>query len=253
MNAFRYIRVEIQEGIGIITLDNPPANFLSRALVEELVEATQRFSSETVRAIVVTGNGRVFSAGVDPAEISQIKSASEGREITSAGHAILSRVEKSRKPVIAAINGLCLGGGLEVAMACHLRFCSARARLGLPEVTLGFIPGLGGTQRLPRLVGVSKALDLILTGDTMKAEEARAIGLVDRVVQPHEVVKEAMRFAKRIVRRDPAVVAAVLESVMEGTKLSLEDGLTLEAATFGRLCERGEKEKRRGDGDHVCG
>jgi enoyl-CoA hydratase len=244
MNEFRYIQIEIEEGIGIVGLNNPPSNFLSRRLVEELMEIFQRFSTDTLRAIIVTGTGKIFSPGVDPAEISQLKSAAEGKEAASAGQEILNQVERSRKPVIAAINGLCLGGGLELAMACHLRFCSDRARLGLPEITLGLIPGLGGTQRLSRLVGIPRALDLILTGDTIKAEEAREIGLVDRVVPADEVLKEAVKFTKRLVKREPGAVAAALESIIEGSKLSLEEGLKLEAEAFGRLCESGEKEKR---------
>jgi len=153
-------------------------------------------------------------------------------------------VERLRKPVIAAINGLCLGGGLELALACHLRFCSDKARLGLPEVTLGLIPGMGGTQRLPRLVGISKALDLILTGDTIKAEVARDVGLVDRVVAADQVVSEAVKFAQRLATRGTEVIAAAVESVVQGTRLSLEQGLTLEAEAFGRLCEGSERAKR---------
>jgi enoyl-CoA hydratase/carnithine racemase len=137
--------------------------------------------------------------------------------------------------VIAAINGLCMGGGLELALACHLRFASDRARLGVPEVQLGVIPGLGGTQRLPRLVGLARALDLVLTGDTIKAERAYEIGLVDRLVSRKEVLDEARAYARRLAERDPSVVAAVLRTLRDGTRLPMEAGLELEAETFGRL------------------
>lgn len=244
MDQFHHLGIELQAGIAILTLRAPPSNFLSRRLVAELAECIPLVASDQVRAVIITGTGRVFSAGVDPAELSQIQSPAQGTTAATDGQAILRNVERLRKPVIAAINGLCLGGGLELALACHLRFCSEKARLGLPEITLGLIPGLGGTQRLPRLVGVSKALDLILTGDTIKAEVARDVGLVDRVVAADQVVSEARKFAQRLATRGTEVIAAAVESVVQGTRLSLEQGLSLEAEAFGRLCAGSERVQR---------
>ncbi len=243
MDQLRYIRVDTQDGLGIVTLDNPPSNFLSRGLVNDLSAVFQSFSAEKVKAIVLTGSGRVFSAGADPNEIAEIEADDEAKEIASAGQGILSQLEGLKKPIVAAINGLCLGGGLELAMACHLRFCSQKARLGLPEVTLGLIPGLGGTQRLPRLIGVPRALDLILTGDTIKADKALEMGLVDRVMPAESLLSGALDYARRLSRRDSAVIAAALTCITDGVKLSLDDGLKLEIEMFSRLCGSGEKAK----------
>lgn len=237
------VEVAVHDGVAVLTLHNPPANFLSRAMAGELKMAIDGLQGNGARAIVVTGSGRTFSAGADPSDLLAIRTAREARLVAAAGQKLLDRLEQSKRVVVAAINGLCLGGGLELAMACHFRFCSDRARLGLPEITLGLIPGLGGTQRLPTLVGRSRALSLVLTGDTIGSAEAREIGLVDEIVAAPDLMAEVMRFARRIARRPPEVVAAVLatmRSVPRGT------GMRVEAEAFGRLCARSRAKQRIG-------
>lgn len=232
-----HLDVQIEQRVAIVTLKNPPANSLTSRLMEDFLRLLDGAELDSVSAVVIVGAGRVFSAGVDPMELGGLRSAEEGYLRSRHGQELLERIEGGSKLMIAAINGLCLGGGLELALACHFRFCSDRARLGLPEVQLGLIPGLGGTQRLPRLVGLSRALDLVLIGDTIKAERALQIGLVDRIVSRNEVLDEARGYARRLARRDPSVVAAVLRTLRDGARLPMEAGLELEAETFGRLAE----------------
>ena len=154
------------------------------------------------------------------------------------GQGVNLKIENATKPVIAAINGFCLGGGLELAMACHMRVCSDRARLGQPEINLGIIPGFGGTQRLSRLVGKGKALELILTGDMIKAQEAYRMDLVNKVVPAGAVLKEARGLARNIVSKSKFAIAAALRAVSEGLEVSTEEGLEIEAKQFAVLAEK---------------
>jgi enoyl-CoA hydratase len=232
------VEVDIHDGVAVLTLHQPPANFLSRAMAARLMEAIDGLPENEARAVVLTGTGRAFSAGADPADLRAIRTARDARLLSAAGQKMLDRLEQSTRIVIAAINGLCLGGGLELAMACHLRFCSDRARLGLPEITLGLIPGLGGTQRLPALVGTSRALSLVLTGDTVAAAEARSIGLVDEVVPASDLMTAVIKFARRIAQRPPEAVAAALAAIRGGGGGPRRAGMREEAAAFGRLCSR---------------
>lgn len=237
--------VEIDRSVAVLTLNNPPANSLTSRLLGDFLKLLDRAELDGVRAVVIVGAGRVFSTGVDTAELGALRSAEEYRLRSRQGQELLRRIEGASTPVIAAINGLCLGGGLELALACHIRFCSDRARLGLPEVQLGIIPGLGGTQRLPRLVGLSRALDLILTGDTINAERAFEIGLVDRIVSRKNVLAEARAYARRLAGRDRSLVDAVLRTVRDGARLPMEAGLLLEAETFGRVAAARIDERTR--------
>ncbi|MGH7252901.1 MAG: enoyl-CoA hydratase-related protein, partial [Nitrospiraceae bacterium] len=171
------------DSVTTLTLNHPPANTLTPELLVELEGAFAALSrDETVKAVVLTGAGRFFVAGAEIRVLAGIASSKEGMEMALRGQAILSRIEAFEKPVIAAINGACLGGGLELALCCHIRIAGESARLGLPEITLGIMPGFGGTQRLPRILGRSKATELILTGDLVSAQEAKALGLVSQVV-----------------------------------------------------------------------
>jgi len=233
------IGYQIEDGVATVTLDNPPANALSNALLDELDRAIEALGRKAeAKAVVITGAGKIFAGGADIKEIAEIDSENRGRQLTARGQAILNRIERMNKPVLAALNGLfCLGGGLELAMACHLRIAGDRIRLGLPEITLGIMPGFGGTQRLPRLVGTSKALELILTGDRIKAEEAREIGLVNEVVPDSEVVNRARAVAKKIAGMGQPAVRAALTAVVEGQTQPLDSGLELESKLFGSLCE----------------
>ncbi|MEK7301491.1 MAG: enoyl-CoA hydratase-related protein, partial [Nitrospirota bacterium] len=159
------------------------------------------------------------------------------------GQALFSHIERLDKPVLAAINGTCVGGGLELALACHIRIAAAGALLGLPEIKLGLIPGFGGTQRLPRVVGASQAAELILTGESLPAEEALRIGLVSRVVPPHELTAQAEAIAALITARGKTAIEAALHAIRGGLDIPLSEGLAREAELFGRLCVTRDKQE----------
>jgi enoyl-CoA hydratase/carnithine racemase len=193
-------------------------------------------ADDEVKAIIITGGGtNAFVAGAD---IPEIKEQFENPDVASAnefverGHRTFLKIERALKPIIAAINGFCLGGGMELAMACHMRICSDKARLGQPEINLGIIPGWGGTQRLPRLANKGKAIELILTGDMISAQEAYRLGLVNKVVPADAVLKEAQDLARKIVSKSKFPTAAALRAISEGLELSIEEGLELEAEQF---------------------
>jgi enoyl-CoA hydratase len=237
--ARQFIHTSVEDGVGTVVLDHPPANALSRAVLDELDRTLSGLNgSPEIGAIIITGAGKMFAAGADIREISNIDCSRSGKELAGRGQMVFSRIESMDKVVIAAINGLfCLGGGLELAMACHLRIASDRVRLGLPEVTLGIIPGFGGTQRLPRLVGVAKALELILTGERVRAKEALEIGLVNQVVPDSEVLKRARSVAKRIAGMGQVAVRAALKAVLDDVSRYSAEGFRLETKLFGELCE----------------
>ena len=193
-------------------------------------------SEESVQAVIVTGEGdRAFVAGADIAELAE-ETAMTGHLAAQRGQGVFRRIETLGKPVIAAVNGYALGGGLELALACHLRLAAEGAKLGLPEVTLGAIPGYGGTQRLARLVGRGRALELILTGDPIDASEAYRIGLVNRVLPGAELMEGARALARRILRNGPLALRHALIAVDQGLESDQEKGLLLEATLFGILC-----------------
>jgi enoyl-CoA hydratase len=211
----KLIETVVEGSTAVVQLDNPPVNALTPALFAELEETRSIVASSGVRVVIVTGLRRVFSVGGDLAAIARFPSAEEAVRQARAGRALLDDLFGLPKPFIAAVNGLCLGGGLEIALACHLRVCGTRARFGFPELSLGFVPGLGGVGRLARLVGRAKALEMILTGQTVSATEAHRIGLVNRCVAPGRVVAEARRLAGAILRAEPAAALAALELVNE--------------------------------------
>ena len=257
------IDTEVRDGILIVTLNAPPVNALGRDLREGLARAVASAQDDaSVRALVITGTGKFFSAGADIAEFDQALLEPDLPDV-------INLVEASSKPVIAAINGFALGGGLELALGCHYRLASAKARVGLPEVLLGLLPGAGGTQRLPRLIGREAALDLVVTGAQISADQAAALGLVDRVCDEASLLDDAVAFARSAggVRRtgeislggdDEAFARAVqqlnpklttldapkacIEAVRNASILSITDGLALERRLFGELMS-GEQSK----------
>ena len=237
---------KVERGVGIVTLNHPPANALSRGLLTDLERAMANMArNKEVKAIVITGAGKMFAAGADIREIVEIESHEAGERLTARGQAVFNKIERMSKVVIAAVNGLfCLGGGLELAMACHLRIAGDRSRLGLPEITLGIMPGFGGTQRLPRLVGTAKALELILTGGRIRAKEALAIGLVNQVVPEADLMKRVLLMARRIAGMGRVAVCAAMTAIQEGREQTLDEGLSLESKLFGTLCET--KDMREG-------
>jgi 3-hydroxyacyl-CoA dehydrogenase/1,4-dihydroxy-2-naphthoyl-CoA synthase len=195
---FKAIRVSIRDGVAVFTLDNPPVNQLSAHFVREIAEAVAgAFRDGAVQAVVLTGAGKTFIAGADITQIKNIRGRAEILSLLRENNRFLKGIETGPKPVIAAINGSCLGGGLEIAMACHYRIAAAGVELGQPEVQIGLIPGAGGTQRLPRLIGLANAIDMITTGKPIAAEKALQRTLVDEVVEPGRLVEAAMEAARR--------------------------------------------------------
>lgn len=241
----QYITYSVQDAVATVVINHPPANSLSTPVMMELEAVLGELaSSAEVKAVVFTGAGTFFIAGADIKEIAALGSAGDAEKAARLGQGIFNKIEQMSKPVIAAVNGVCLGGGLELAMACHMRVASERARFGQPEINLGIIPGFGGTQRLPRLVGQAKAVELILTGDMINAQEAKALGLVNKVVPDGDVLKQAQGLAKKIASKGQVAVRHALHAVREGVRQSLGEGLDLEARLFGEAC--GTEDRKEG-------
>jgi enoyl-CoA hydratase/carnithine racemase len=230
-----FVSVEQDGAVAVVTIDHPPVNALSAGLLDELEAEIERLDADDgVRAIVVRGAGeRAFVAGADISEFPSLRDASSDEGGSARGIQKLgARMDKARTPFVAAIHGFCLGGGLELAMACDIRGASEDAQLGQPEIKLGLIPGGGGTQRLPRLVGLGRALYLNLTGDPIDARTAYDWGLVERVVAREELLDTAVGVAKTIASRSPHSVAVLRELARTTRDLSLEEGLRREADGF---------------------
>src|SRR3954452_2245055 len=236
--SYENIKTENRDGILFVTIDRPKVlNALNAQTVEEIGRAFwEARIDDAVKAVIVTGSGeKAFVAGADINELAQ-KTPITGKDTSERGQQILSSIERFPKPVIAAINGFALGGGCELALACHIRIASDKAQIGLPEVTLGIIPGYGGTQRMARLLGKGKALELICTGDRINAADAEKIGLVNRVVPADQLMTTCEEMAKKIISRGPLAVRASIEAVNNGLNMSFEEGQFLEATLFGLLC-----------------
>ncbi|MHB1501467.1 MAG: enoyl-CoA hydratase/isomerase family protein [Candidatus Dormibacteria bacterium] len=227
------VRLERRGEVGWLIVDHPPANALNRDVLAGLRSGLREFEEDpAVRAAVVTGAGdRFFVAGADIGEF-----VSDGpdrtREKIADGQRLTLEMERSRLPLVAAVNGFALGGGLELAMACDLRIASRTARMGQPEILLGIIPGWGGTQRLPRLVGRGRALELLFSGDQIAADRALELGLVNLVVEPEGLGEEAQSLAERIGQRAPLAVAAIKRAVADGLDHPLQAGLDAELGEF---------------------
>jgi len=224
-----------QDGIALITMNRPAKlNALNAETMGELDDALARVEADaSVRGLVVTGAGeKAFVAGADINELAA-KTAPELYHVTVRGQRILRRLETMPKPSIAAVNGYALGGGLELAMSCTLRVASPNARFGQPEVKLGLIPGYGGTQRLPRLVGRGRALEMVLTGEPIDAAEAHRIGLVNHVVPQQELLVFSRGLLGKMLANGPLAIGLAMEAVDTGLNCGLEEGLRFEAAAFG--------------------
>jgi enoyl-CoA hydratase len=225
------------DGIAIVTINRPDKlNALNAGTVRDLDRVLREVrSDDAVRAIILTGAGeKAFVAGADIAELARMGPI-DGVRVSREGQQTFRMMEQMPKPVIGAINGFALGGGLELALACHIRIASHRAKFGLPEVKLGIIPGYGGTIRLPRLVGRGRALELVLTGEMIDAEEAYRIGLVNRIVEPGALLDTARDLARRIIGNGPVAIALALESVDRGMSTTIDDAQILESNLFGLL------------------
>jgi len=234
MAAFENIRYETKGAIALLTINRPKAlNALSQATLAEIKSALDDARDDAiVRGVILTGAGdRAFVAGADITEIASI-SAVEAAEFTRRGQSVLDLIENLGKPVIAAVNGFALGGGCEIAMACTLRLATENAKFGQPEVRLGVTPGFGGTQRLPRLIGKGRALQLILTAETIDADEAHRIGLVNEIVAPDKLLARAEEILHVINANAPLAVRFSLEAVNRGLDVGQEAGLVIESALF---------------------
>jgi enoyl-CoA hydratase/carnithine racemase len=229
--TYETIRLEREEGFAVITLDRPPANAISEPLIRELNAALNDVhGDEGVRAVVITGAGdRIFCGGAD------LGSAFAGDDVEMFirfGNSVMRKIERFPKPVIAAINGHAMGGGCEIAMACHLRLLKEGARMGQTESNLGIIPGYGGTQRLPRLIGRTKALEFLLLGTQIPAAECLSLGLVNRLCKEGETLNEARALARQLAKRAPLATAAILRAVDEGLEAPMARAVDVEVDAF---------------------
>jgi enoyl-CoA hydratase len=235
--TYEFLKLDIADRIATITLNRPDKlNALNDATMVELGRVVEQVRWDAaVAGVIVTGAGRAFVAGADISEL-RAKSATEAHALARRGQEVFRRLETSPKPVIAAINGFALGGGCELAMACHVRVASESAKFGQPEVKLGAIPGYGGTQRLTRLVGRGRALQLLLTGEMIDAAEAHRLGLVNRIVPATESVVDAARtMLQHMLANAPLALAQCIDVVNRGADIPLDEALALEAAAFGLL------------------
>ena len=232
--TFENLVVVRANAVATVTVSRPKVlNALNTATILELDECISGLDQDgSVRVIVLTGSGdRAFIAGADIVELSRTV-ATSAREVARRGQALCDRLERANKPVIAAVNGFALGGGLEIAMACTVRLAADTAKFGQPEVNLGILPGFGGTQRLPRLVGSGRALELLLTGEPISADEAWRLGLVNRVVPADRLMHEAKDFATKFAAKAPLAVKYILNAVRDGMQVPLAEACDLEASFF---------------------
>lgn len=239
----QYVKLRMEEKVAVVTIDNPPANALNSATMSELNAVIDQIEADAnIKAVVITGASAggpvsIFVAGADIKEIAGISEPAQAKELVSRGQQVFDRLENLKKPVIAAINGIALGGGLELALACHIRIASDRAKMGLVEINLGIMPGFGGTQRLPRVVGWAKATEMMLTADQITAQEAYRIGLVNKVVPETDVTKQAIGLAKKISGFSAKAIEAILTSLEFGRNHNLAESLDKESDLFAGLTQ----------------
>ena len=233
MEEYNNVLYRVEDNIAFITINRPKSlNALNTETLRELDRAvSQAGAADEVKAIIITGEGRAFVAGADISQMRDL-TVQEGRSMTILGQEVFTRIENLDKPVIAAVNGFALGGGCELAMACDIRVASDKAKFGQPEVNLGIIPGYGGTQRLPRLVGKGAAKYLIFTGEMIPAEEAFRIGLADKVVPAEELMSSAVSIAKVIMSKAPISIKMAKHAINNGLNVDLKSGIAYEAEAY---------------------
>ncbi|WP_153733520.1 enoyl-CoA hydratase [Sporosarcina obsidiansis] len=230
------IKMEKDGHVALAKIDHPPANALSSKLIEEVDQLlTEVENDQDVRVVVLYGEGRFFSAGADIKEFTTVGSGEAFTTLSSKGQQVFERLENFPKPVIASIHGAALGGGLELAMACHIRLVTKSAKLGLPELQLGLIPGFAGTQRLPRLVGVAKAAEIMLTSDSISGEEAVQWGLANHAYSDEELSSETLQLAKKISLKSPIAVKHALKMLTFSKDQYFYEGVEAEAKSFGEV------------------
>jgi len=234
--TYEILKIEKTDNIALVTISRPQAmNALNTRFFEEMDQAVAEFKQdEALRAIIITGEGKAFVAGADIAEMAN-KTVDEGRYFSARGQKTFARFSSLDIPVIAAINGFALGGGLELAMGCDFRIASTKAKFGQPEVNLGLIPGFAGTQRLARLIGMADALYLLMSADMIGADDALRLKLVQKVVEPEALLETCLTIAKNIASKGPQAIKAVKQATIKGYDMTLAEGEKLEAAQFGKL------------------
>ena len=235
---YKNLLYEVEERIAVVTVNRPEVmNALNRETVAELKRAALSVRDDDgIGGMIITGMGdKAFIAGADINELAK-ENVLSGRDTSIRGQSTLQTFELMGKPIIAAINGYALGGGFELTLGCHIRIAAENAMMGLPEVGLGIMPGFGGTQRLPRLIGTSKALEMILTGKTISAEEAFGLGLLSKVVPEGKSLEAAKEMMKVILSKAPVSIKMCIEAVNRGMNMTLDEGLAIESDRFGILC-----------------
>jgi len=235
--TYQTLLFDVKDGVAVVTINRPDKlNALNDQVMAELADAAERIATDpAIKGAILTGAGpKSFVAGADISDLAK-QGPFDGKARAMRGQGVLRRLETCGKPVIAAVNGFALGGGCELAMACHIRIASENAKFGQPEVKLGIAPGYGGTQRLPRLVGKGVAMQLILTAEMIDAAEAYRIGLVNKVVPANELMAESEKMLRGILSMGPLAVRLSMEAIDHGLEMTLDDGLLLEANHFGLL------------------
>lgn len=236
---------ELKNHVAYLTIQSPPANALSSTILQDLSDNLDRIEQDgTVKAIVLKGEGKFFSAGADIKEFTSFQNASDYESLSKKGQQLFDRIEHFRVPVIAAIHGASLGGGLELAMACHIRIVTENAKIGLPEVTLGIIPGFAGTQRLPQYVGTAKAYEMVLTGEPIDGKEAYSLGLANKVVAESDVFSEATKLAEKIANNSKLSINRIMGLIPYAKTEQFAEGVKAEAKAFGDIF--GSEDAREG-------
>lgn len=240
-----FVSLGFENEIAIITIDNPPVNSLTKEVMSELSSTLDTLGKKReVRAAIITGSGeKCFVAGADINQFPHLDGKS-GEEMVRYGQEIFNKINHLSFPVICAVNGLALGGGCELVLACDIRVAAENAKFGFPEVGLGIIPGYGGTQRLPRLVGIGKAKELIFSGEPISSQEAYRLGLIEKLVPTGEALQQALELARKVVKRGPLAVSKAKQVINQGIEMTLQDGLDLEARFSGELF--GSQDKNEG-------
>jgi enoyl-CoA hydratase/carnithine racemase len=238
MSEENFLKVSTEEELALIFIDLPPINILSFAHYHKLCgKILQLMETKKIKVIILTGGNKFFISGADIGDISSVTTPKQCEEETNKMKYLFQQIENLKRPVIAAINGNCFGGGLELAMACHLRLASIEAKLGLPEINLGTIPSFGGTQRLPRIVGRAKGIELILSGKIISAEEAHRIGLINEVCTSGDLISRAKTIGHEIGAKGSLAIEAAIQAINEGLGVDIEQGMRLESRLSSQLIE----------------
>ncbi|KGR78743.1 enoyl-CoA hydratase [Ureibacillus manganicus] len=231
-----FLSWKVEDKVAVVTINRPPANALSRQLIQEVNEMLNTFEhDESVRVIVLHGEGRFFSAGADIKEFTEVTSGAEFSKLAAHGQNVFERLESFPKPVIASIHGAALGGGLELAMGCHIRYVAEDAKLGLPELALGLIPGFAGSQRLPKYVGTAKAAEMLFTAEPISGTEAVQFGLANKAYPIDELLPNTLQLAKKIAEKSPIALKAAIQMLQYSKSASFYEGVKAEAESFGTV------------------